>query len=164
MIKNWYRFFENESYTIDKFMDEFLDLREIFSEFEDLSLVSYNVSVSDDTYHRSPVPQSYKNIGYSFKPDDYHPFDNQSDKIKHFKDMIGYGVEHAKHIIVEVNIKFPAIPNYGQGSLIDMEGIKSLEEILTASYRLKDKGYNVILDMNGNHHAYKPIKFIVKVK
>lgn len=157
MIKNWYRFFENETYTIDKFMNEFLDLREIFSEFEDLSLVSYNVSVSNDSY---PAPESYKEIGYSFNPS----FGSKSDKIKHFKDMIGYGVEHAKHIIVEVNIKFPAIPNYGQGSLIDMEGIKSLEEILTASYRLKDKGYNVILDMNSNHHAYKPIKFIVKVK
>lgn len=36
--------------------------------------------------------------------------------------------------------------------------------MLLISYRLKDKGYNVVLDMNGNHNIYKPIKFIVKVK
>lgn len=164
MIKNWYRFFESDSYTIDKFIDEFSNVRYIFSEFEDLSLVSYSVSTSDDTYHKSPVPHSYRSIGYTFKPGDNHPFDNPIDKLNHFKDMISHGVENTKHIIIEVNIKFPSIPNYGGRSLIDMEGIKSLEEILTASYRLKDIGYNVILDMNGSHHQYKPIKFIIKVK
>lgn len=94
MIKSWYRFFENKSYTVDKFMDEFLDLREVFSEFEDLSMVSYNVSVSSST-----SPQSYRKIGYSFKPNGHHPFDNQLDKIKNFKDMISYDIEHAAHIL-----------------------------------------------------------------
>jgi hypothetical protein len=163
MIKNWYRFFESDSYTIEKFIDDFSNVRDIFGEFEDLSLVSYNVSTSDDTYHKSPVPHSSRSIGYTFEPGDNRPFDNPIDKLNHFKDMIRYRVEKAKHIIIEVNIKFPSIPNHS-GSLIDMEGIKLFEEILTASYRLKDIGYSVILDMNAVHHQYKPIKFIIKVK
>jgi hypothetical protein len=66
-----------------------------------------------------------------------------------------------KNICIITDIKIPGEQNEFGSTVIGNEGIKIFEDILVANSRLIDMGYDVKLDLNSSHSAYKPAKFLI---
>ena len=152
----------------EKLTNKMMEVREVFSDFEDLDIVSYYISTNG--YERGS--------GVSFNP--------KTGDFNRFMDMVVPSVKYSlnpetnfgghrikifgqksksqltdKNLLIIADLKIPAKPNSSGNTLITSEGIKLFEDILVANSRLIDLGYDVMLDMNASHNAYKPAKFLI---
>ena len=178
MIKRWSTFNENSDepkfdskFVRGKLSDKLMEVREVFIDFEDMGIVSYTVVVS-----------GYENGGYS-------SFDPKRGDFERFLDYItstlslgltkdenlgGPGLDQKykllgrktgkvsdKNICIIVDIKLPGEENEFGSTVIGNEGIKLFDDILTANSRLIGSEYDIKMDLNSNHHQYKPVKFLL---
>ena len=153
MIKRWSTFNENIDDVTSFIKSKVDEVREIFTDFEDMNIVSYSIIKNGEK------------SGYNFNP--------KTGDYDRWLDFCIPGIAYAlsdKNINIKIciisEIKLPAEQNSGvdelpKYSVINSEGIKLFEDILTANSRLIDSGYDIKLDMNGNHHEYKPVKFLI---
>lgn len=63
-------------------------------------------------------------------------------------------------LLILIDIKLPGESNEFGSTVINKEGIKLFDDIITGVNRLNDLGYNVKLDFNASHHEYKPLKIL----
>lgn len=139
MINNWSKFNKNDDNIEEKLTKIFLDVRECFLELEDMKIV--------DSYGFYPNSPNYVN---RYRPN----IDQQS--VEMFIKTVKVQNTFTKMKNIVVDIKFPT-----NNDIINSEGIKLFEYILFINDRLTHLGYDVKLDMNANHHQYKPMKFII---
>jgi hypothetical protein len=150
MIKRWLNFNENID-DITSFIKSKIDeIREIFTDFEDMNIVSYALIKGGEE----------RGVGHTFNP--------KTSDYDRWLDLCIPGIRYAYknkksdiQVCIISHIKLPAEQNEFGSSVINSEGIKLFEDILTANSRLIDAGYDIKLDMNSNHHEYKPAKFLI---
>ena len=163
MIKRWSIFNESSDNDKEIIKNKFIEVREIFLDFEDMDIItSYSIIVF------------LSNMSISFNPkrDDVDVFidtrlnlllsrippaphgggGGNATRIKSLK---------KQKIYIIVDIKLPGEENEFGSTVIGNESIKLFDDILTANSRLIDSGYDVKMDLNGNHHQYKPVKFLI---
>jgi hypothetical protein len=178
MIKRWSIFNESSDYTKpdskfirSKVSDKLMEIREVFMDFEDMGIVSYSVVFS-----------GYENGRYSsFNPKrgDFESFlDNITSTLSlgltKDEDLGGPGLDDKykaigrktakvsdKNICIIADIQLPGEENEFGSTVIGNDGIKLFDDILTANSRLIDINYDVKMDLNSNHHQYKPVKFLI---
>ena len=157
MIKSWVTFNENSSDDLkSQLAAKLTEVRDVLTEFEDMGIISYTV------------------IASGFERGGYSSFDPKRGDFDRFLDYIvptvklGLGKEVRKNYRVSekdfciiTDIKIPGESNEFGSTVIANEGIKIFEDILVANSRLIDMGYDVKLDLNASHNAYKPAKFLI---
>jgi hypothetical protein len=171
MIKRWSTFNENSTDDIrSQLVAKLTEVRDVFMDFEDMGIISYSI-----------VSSGYERGGYV-------QFDPKVGNFERFLDMItptvrlgltldsnlgGPGLTSKykmlgrkymtsdKNICIITDIKIPGEQNEFGSTVIGNEGIKIFEDILVANSRLIDMGYDVKLDLNSSHSAYKPAKFLI---
>lgn len=154
MIKRWLKFNESTSdiANVKKQLDE---IRSIFLEFEDMKIISYEFKMVKPS-------EVNVNIGYYFNPDktNYDVFlDFVSARIIRFNDK-GY------RTCLMAQIEYPGENDenslrYGNNCFINSEDFKMFEDLIVASNRLTDMGYEVKVDLNSSHHKYKPVNLLI---
>jgi hypothetical protein len=172
-MKSWKKFNENANIDLkSKISEKITEVRDVFLEFEDMGIITYTV------------------ISSGFERGAYSSFDPKRGDFDRFLDMIiptvklgikkddelgGPGLAHKyknigrkssytvsdKDFCIITDIKIPGEPNEFGSTVIGNEGIKIFEDILVANSRLIDMGYDVKLDLNASHNAYKPVKFLI---
>jgi len=153
MIKRWYTFNENTSNSKEIISSKFLEVRELFLDFEDMKIVSYSM------------------VSPGFERSGYLSFDPKRGDINRFLDFqlpvlistseLGTKSRKLDQVCIIVDIELPGEENEFGSTVIGNEGIKLFDDILTANSRLIDGGYDVKMDLNSNHHQYKPVKFLI---
>lgn len=160
MIKSWLKFNENSSDDLrSKLADKLTEVRDVFTDLEDMGIINYGV------------------IASGFERGGYGQFDPKRGDFERFLDYITptvkLGIKNdrvgmrdkykvsEKDFCIIVDIKLPGEPNEFGSTVIGNEGIKIFEDILVANSRLIDAGYDVKLDLNASHNAYKPVKFLI---
>lgn len=159
MIKSWSKFNENVGGLKGLLLDKLSEVRDVFSDFEDLDIITYTIVASG--YERG----------------DYVTFDPQRGNFDRFmdnitaivqlgitKDNIGAITKYKvtdKDLCIITNIKLMGETNAFNSTLLNNDGIKLFEDILIANSRLIDMGFDVKLDLNGNHPEHKPVKFLI---
>lgn len=150
MIKRWYTFNENVD-DITSFIKSKVDeIREIFTDFEDMGIVSYALIKGGEE----------RGVGYTFDP----KTGNYDNWLEFCIPGIRYEYKNKKsdlQVCIIAHIKLPSEQNEFGSSVVNSEGIKLFEDILTANSRLIDAGYDIKLDLNSSHHQYKPAKFLI---
>jgi len=159
MIENWSKFNEKlypgDIYDI---LEKNLDIvRDVFRDFEDMDIVEYGISTlkSDSTKFQG---RKEINIGFTFRS---NQTDDKKDSFLHSSMRL---IEEGDTVHYKVNIKLPAEGNDYGNPIINSDGIKLFDDILTAANRLTDMKYDVKLDLNSSHHQYKPLMFKVYFK
>jgi hypothetical protein len=176
MIKTWSKFNENNSDDFrQKLADKIMEVRNVFLDFEDMDIISY--SITTNGYEKgvavgfNPKTGDFNrfmdmitpSVKYGLEPDENFEGPGMTQRLR----MLGTRSRNEltdKTICVIADIKIPAksqsfLTEFG--SLIQGDGIKLFEDILVANSRLIDSGYDVMLDLNGSHHQYKPAKFLI---
>jgi len=170
MIKKWSKFNEAIGVSrglfvledVKKSLENHLDnIREVLMDFEDLGIIKYNASIHGKYDHI---------IDYYFDPKGNE--DRQIDiaNKEQFLDYISVQIIrnvspfHQYKVCILAHINFPAENDMHEGPLIDSEGIKLFDDLLSANGRLIDKGYNIKLNLNivrvdGSIYNHKPIVF-----
>ena len=153
MIKRWSTFNENSDNSKEVISSKFLEAREVFLDFEDMGIISYSLA--------SP----------GFERGGYISFDPKRGDVNRFLDFqlpviistseLGTKSKKLDKVCIIVDIKLPGEPNEFGSTVIGNDGIKLFEDILIANSRLIDMGFDVKLDLNGNHPEYKPAKFLI---
>ena len=159
MIKRWSKFNENVDGLRDQLSEKLSEVRDVFSDFEDLDIITYTIVASG--YERG----------------DYITFDPQRGNFDRFmdnitpivqlgisKDNIGSITKYKvtdKDFCIITNIKLMGETNAFKSTVLNNSGIKLFEDILIANSRLIDMGFDVKLDLNGTHTEYKPAKFLI---
>lgn len=162
MIKRWSIFNESSDNDKEIIKNKFIEVREIFLDFEDMDIItSYsiidflsNMSISFNP-KRDDVDvfiDTRLNLLLSRIPPAPHGGGDNATIIKSLK---------KQKIYIIVDIKLPGEENEFGSTVIGNESIKLFDDILTANSRLIDSGYDVKMDLNGNHHQYKPVKFLI---
>lgn len=162
MIKRWSIFNESSDNDKEIIKNKFIEVREIFLDFEDMDIItSYsiidflsNMSISFNP-KRDDVDvfiDTRLNLLLSRIPPAPHGGGGNATRIKSLK---------KQKIYIIVDIKLPGEENEFGSTVIGNESIKLFDDILTANSRLIDSGYDVKMDLNGNHHQYKPVKFLI---
>jgi hypothetical protein len=159
MIKSWSKFNENVDGLRDQLSEKLSEVRDVFSDFEDLDIITYTI-----------VPSGYERGDYiNFDPQ-RGDFDRFMDNITPIvqlgisKDNIGSITKYKvtdKDFCIIANIKLMGETNAFKSTVLNNDGIKLFEDILIANSRLIDMGFDVKLDLNGNHPEYKPTKFLI---
>lgn len=160
MIKSWSKFNENSSDNLrSQLASKLTEVRDVFTDLEDMGIISYGVIASG--FERGGYGQ------FNPKEGDFERFLDYitpTVKIGLYKDRVGmrdkYKVSE-KNFCIITDIKLPGEPNEFGSTVIGNEGIKIFEDILVANSRLIDAGYDVKLDLNASHNAYKPVKFLI---
>jgi hypothetical protein len=150
MINRWEKF--NESNSSEKFKSEVQKIRSYFIEFEDDNIISYNMRVHFDD-------KDENDMCWSINPNTAD-FDRWLDSLTEvanryfssFSSKSKYG-RSMKYFCLCANIKIKSDSN----SCISGDSIYKLEDVLVAFKRLNDEYDKVLLDMNSNHHLYKPV-------
>lgn len=159
MIKSWSKFNENVDGLRDLLSEKLSEVRDVFSDFEDLDIITYTIVASG--YERG----------------DYITFDPQRGNFDRFmdsitsivqlgitKDNIGAITKYKvtdKDFCIITNIKLMGETNAFNSTVLNNSGIKLFEDILIANSRLIDMRFDVKLDLNGSHPEYKPAKFLI---
>ena len=165
------RFNESSDELKNQLRERLIEIRDVFTDFEDMDIISYCV-----------IPTGYQLLvnNNQFNPKkDFEKFLDQIVPIINIgltpDDKLGgpgltskYNLIGSKHmdlsdknICVICNIKIPGERDSTGNTVIDSEGIKIFEEILSANSRLIDMGYDIKLNLNSNHMDYKPVKFLI---
>ena len=153
MIKRWSTFNENSDNSKEVISSKFLEVREVFLDFEDIGIISYSL------------------VSPGFERGGYISFDPKRGDVNRFLDFqlpviistseLGTKSKKLDKVCIIVDIKLPGEPNEFGSTVIGNEGIRLFEDILIANSRLIDMGFDVKLDLNGNHPEYKPAKFLI---
>ena len=173
MIKSWLKFNESSSDDLrSQLSNKLTEVRDVFMDFEDMGIITYGV------------------IASGFERGGYGQFDPKRGDFDRFLDMItptvrlgikkddelgGPGLTHKyknigrkssytvsdKDFCIITDIKLPGESNEFGSTVIGNEGIKIFEDILVANSRLIEAGYDVKLDLNASHNAYKPAKLLI---
>ena len=159
MIKSWSKFNENADGLRDQLSEKLSEVRDVFSDFEDLDIITYTIVASG--YERG----------------DYITFDPQRGNFDRFmdnitpivqlgisKDNIGAITKYKvtdKNFCIITSIKLMGETNAFKSTVLNNSGIKLFEDILIANSRLIDMRFDVKLDLNGLHPEYKPAKFLI---
>ena len=64
------------------------------------------------------------------------------------------------HLTIECTIQIPILNE--EGYMIN-KGFDIMEDILIATKRLEQLGYVVMINLNGNHHLYKPCVISIRI-
>ncbi len=157
MIKRWSTFNENTNISREFISSKFLEVREVFLDFEDMGIISYSM-----------VLPGFERGGYiSFDPKvgDVNRFlDFQLPTLNLTFSKRNLGVltsDKLDKVCIIVDIKLPGEPNEFGSTIIGNEGIRLFDDMLTANSRLIEAGYDVKLDLNASHGKYKPVKFLI---
>ena len=153
MIKRWSTFNENSDNSKEVISSKFLEVREVFLDFEDMGIISYSL------------------VSPGFERGGYISFDPKRGDVNRFLDFqlpviistseLGTKSKKLDKVCIIVDIKLPGEPNEFGSTVIGNEGIRLFEDILISNSRLTDMGFDVKLDLNGNHPKYKPAKFLI---
>ena len=155
MIKRWSTFNENTNISREFISSKFIEVREVFLDFEDMGIISYSM-----------VSPGFERGGYiSFDPKvgDVNRFlDFQLPTLTFSKRHLGVLTsDKLDKVCIIVDIKLPGEPNEFGSTIIGNEGIRLFDDMLTANSRLIEAGYDVKLDLNASHAKYKPVKFLI---
>lgn len=154
MIKRWSTFNENTNISKEVISSKFLEVREVFLEFEDMGIISYSMVSSD-----------FERGGRAHHRRGYISFDPKVGDINRFLDFqlptLTVTSKKLEKVCIIVDIKIPGESNEFGSTVIGSEGIKLFDDMLTANSRLIDMGYDVKMDLNGSHGQYKPVKFLI---
>ena len=153
MIKRWSTFNENTSNSKEIISSKFIEVRDLFLDFEDMGIVSYSM------------------VSPGFERGGYLSFDPKVGDINRFLDFqlpvlistseLGTKSRKLDQVCIIVDIKLPGEQNEFGSTVIGNEGIKLFDDMLTANSRLIDAGYDVKMDLNSSHGQYKPVKFLI---
>ena len=157
MIKRWSTFNENTNISREFISSKFLEVREVFLDFEDMGIISYSMVLP------------------GFERGGYLSFDPKVGDVNRFLDFqlptlnLTFSKRHLgvltsdklDKVCIIVDIKLPGEPNEFGSTVIGNEGIKLFDDMLTANSRLIESGYDVKLDLNASHGKYKPVKFLI---
>jgi hypothetical protein len=154
MIKRWSTFNENTNISKEVISSKFLEVREVFLEFEDMGIISYSM-----------VPSSFERGDRAHHRRGYISFDPKVGDINRFLDFqlptLTVTSEKLEKVCIIVDIKLPGESNEFGFTVIGNEGIRLFDDMLTANSRLIEAGYDVKLDLNASHGQYKPVKFLI---
>jgi hypothetical protein len=110
-------------------------------------------------------------VSPGFERGGYISFDPKRGDVNRFLDFqlpviistseLGTKSKKLDKVCIIVDIKLPGEENEFGSTVIGNEGIKLFDDILTANSRLIDGEYDVKMDLNSNHHQYKPVKFLI---
>jgi hypothetical protein len=154
MIKRWSTFNENTNISKEVISSKFLEVREVFLEFEDMGIISYSMVSSD-----------FERGGRAHHRRGYISFDPKVGDINRFLDFqlptLTVTSKKLEKVCIIVDIKLPGESNEFGSTVIGNEGIKLFDDMLTANSRLIEAGYDVKMDLNGSHGQYKPVKFLI---
>ena len=160
MIKRWSTFNENTNISKEVISSKFLEVRELFLDFEDMGIISYSMVSSD-----------FERGGRAHHRRGYISFDPKVGDINRFLDFqlpvlistseLGTKSKKLDKVCIIVDIKLPGEQNEFGSTVIGNEGIRLFDDMLTAKSRLIDAGYDVKMDLNSNHSEYKPVKFLI---
>jgi hypothetical protein len=153
MIKRWSTFNESSDKSKEIISSKFLEVRDLFIEFEDMGIVSYTM-----------VSPGFERGGYlSFNPKvgDVNRFLDFQLPVLISTSEIGTKSRKLDKVCIIVDIKLPGEQNEFGSTVIGNEGIRLFDDMLTANSRLIDAGYDVKMDLNSNHGEYKPVKFLI---
>lgn len=116
------------------------EIRECCLEFEDDNTIDYNFSVAGNDVYIIFKPgndfDEWINRGYSFVKD--------------------IPAVRGTEFCLSLNFKIKEIKAYRRDTYLTSEGINKLEDIITIKRRLEDD-FDIIMQMDYNHHLYKPI-------
>ena len=157
MIKRWSTFNENTNISKEFISSKFLEVREVFLDFEDMGIISYSIILP------------------GFERGGYISFDPKVGDVNRFLDFqlptlnLTFSKRHLgvltsdklDKVCIIVDIKLPGEPNEFGSTIIGNEGIRLFDDMLTANSRLIEAGYDVKLDLNASHGKYKPVKFLI---
>jgi hypothetical protein len=153
MIERWSTFNENTSNSKEIISSKFIEVRDLFLDFEDMGIVSYSM------------------VSPGFERGGYLSFDPKVGDINRFLDFqlpvlistseLGTKSRKLDQVCIIVDIKLPGEQNEFGSTVIGNEGIKLFDDMLTANSRLIDAGYDVKMDLNSSHGQYKPVKFLI---
>jgi hypothetical protein len=153
MIKRWSTFNESSDKSKEIISSKFLEVRDLFIEFEDMGIVSYTM-----------VSPGFERGGYlSFNPKvgDVNRFLDFQLPVLISTSELGTKSRKLDKVCIIVDIKLPGEQNEFGSTVIGNEGIRLFDDMLTANSRLIDAGYDVKMDLNSNHGEYKPVKFLI---
>lgn len=160
MINTWSKFNENSSDDLrSQLASKLTEVRDVFTDLEDMGIISYSILASG--FERGGYVQ------FDPKSGDFERFlDHITPTVKLGvkSDKIGMRSKYKvtdKDFCIITDIKLPGESNEFGSTVIGNEGIKIFEDILVANSRLIDAGYDVKLDLNASHNAYKPVKFLI---
>jgi len=157
MIKRWSTFNENSDSAKEIISSKFLEVREVFLDFEDMGIISYSL------------------VSPGFERGGYISFDPKVGDVNRFLDFqlptlnLTFSKRHLgvltsdklDKVCIIVDIKLPGEPNEFGSTIIGNEGIRLFDDMLTANSRLIESGYDVKMDLNASHGQYKPVKFLI---
>ena len=153
MIERWSTFNENTSNSKEIISSKFIEVRDLFLDFEDMGIVSYSM------------------VSPGFERGGYLSFDPKVGDINRFLDFqlpvlistseLGTKSRKLDQVCIIVDIKLPGEQNEFGSTVIGNEGIKLFDDMLTANSRLIDAGFDVKMDLNSSHGQYKPVKFLI---
>jgi hypothetical protein len=147
MIKRWSTFNENTNISKEVISSKFLEVREVFLDFEDMGIISYSM------------------VSPGFERGGYISFDPKRGDINRFLDFqlptLTVTSKKLEKVCIIVDIKLPGESNEFGSTVIGNEGIKLFDDMLTANSRLIEAGYDVKMDLNASHGQYKPVKFLI---
>ena len=143
MIKRWSTFNENSDNSKEVISSKFLEVREVFLDFEDMGIISYSIILP------------------GFERGGYISFDPKRGDVNRFLDFQLPTLRKQTKYCIIVDIKLPGESNEFGSTVIGNEGIKLFDDMLTANSRLIESGYDVKLDLNASHGQYKPVKFLI---
>ena len=157
MIKRWSTFNENTNISREFISSKFLEVREVFLDFEDIGIISYSMVLP------------------GFERGGYLSFDPKVGDVNRFLDFqlptlnLTFSKRHLgvltsdklDKVCIIVDIKLPGESNEFGSTIIGNEGIRLFDDMLTANSRLIEAGYDVKLDLNASHGKYKPVKFLI---
>ena len=157
MIKRWSTFNENTDTSKEFISSKFLEVREVFLDFEDMGIISYSMVLP------------------GFERGGYISFDPKVGDVNRFLDFqlptlsLTFSKRHLgvltsdklDKVCIIVDIKLPGESNGFGSTVIGNEGIRLFDDMLTANSRLIEAGYDVKLDLNASHGKYKPVKFLI---
>lgn len=147
MIKRWSTFNENTDTSKEFISSKFLEVREVFLDFEDMGIISYSM------------------VSPGFERGGYLSFDPKLGNVNTFLDFqlptLTVTSKKLDKVCIIVDIKLPGEPNEFGSTIIGNEGIRLFDDMLTANSRLIEAGYDVKLDLNASHGKYKPAKFLI---
>jgi hypothetical protein len=147
MIKRWSTFNENSDSAKEIISSKFLEVREVFLDFEDMGIISYSM------------------VSPGFERGGYISFDPKRGDVNRFLDFqlptLTVTSKKLEKVCIIVDIKLPGESNEFGSTVIGNEGIKLFDDMLTANSRLIESGYDVKMDLNASHGQYKPVKFLI---
>lgn len=153
MIKRWSTFNESSDKSKEIISSKFLEVRDLFIEFEDMGIVSYTM-----------VSPGFERGGYlSFNPKvgDVNRFLDFQLPVLISTSELGTKSRKLDKVCIIVDIKLPGEQNEFGSTVIGNEGIRLFDDMLTANSRLIEAGYDVKMDLNASHGQYKPVKFLI---